>query len=471
MTGTRSITASQSDGRSSMGGTRHENYVSPPLEKLESGVNMQGMINTVRSRLLSGFGWSALSGFSLQGSTLIAGLVLSRLLAIEEFGAYAVLVATATMVAGLAQGSVGLVSTKYVGEYLHGSPERVARILRMGAQITVFTGTCAAAILYVGAPAIAVHLLGKPAVEPHLTWIAPGVLFQAVTAYQLGALQGFGAFRAVSRVGVVAGVFHVGASCLGAAFMGIEGALAAYSLSQLTRTVLLHRVLLLERHDHQIPSFRPVHGSDRRLLWTFALPTSLAGFVTLPCLWAATVLITRQPDGLVWAALFTVCHQLRQAALQLPTLLNGVTFSVLSRLKGQGARGEFHHVFWSNVFLNVGLITLLAGTISIAATFVLSLYGPTFSVGSTLLILLMASTVPEVIAASAYQIVQSNGRMWASLLFVVIPRDLGYVALCVMLLPLLRIQGAGIAYLAAQAFSALAVIAIASSRAPDPQRT
>ena len=54
-------------------------------------------------------------------------------------------------------------------------------------------------------------------------------------------------------------------------------------------------------------------------------------------------------------------------------------------------------------------------------------------------------------------------RMWHSLLLVALPRDLSYAALAVMLVSSRGLQGAGLAYLAAQTLGAALTIALARS--------
>ncbi len=169
----------------------------------------------------------------------------------------------------------------------------------------------------------------------------------------------------------------------------------------------------------------------------------------MPCLWLVTVLVSRLPDGLALVAMFSVAHQLRLAVLQLPSLLNAVSFSVLSQLKGRSEIGSFRGIFWSNLAINAGFSTVAIITLIALSEPLLHLYGREFGDGQWLLIILLVSVIPESLAMSTYQLIQSAGRMWYSLFAIVIPRDLSYVTLSVVVISKLGLLGAGLSYLIA----------------------
>lgn len=424
------------------------------------------VLRTFKERLLSGFVWNLVSTVTMQGSVLITGVILARVVSFEAFGVYAVLTTTVMTAASVAQGAVGLTSAKFVGEWLHGQPMRVARLLRICAVFTMTMGVVAATLLIVLSSFIAQDVLGKPQVTTHLRWVAVAVMFHVMVTFQYGALQGFGAFRAISRAASASGGAHLLLSCLGAWKGGLDGAVIAFAISAFLRWWFFRQALHHIAALHKIPPATKTEPEDWRLLWTFALPASLPGFLTLPCMWGVMALVARQPDGLAWVALFAVAHQLRQMVLQLPTVLNTVSFSVLSRLKGQGTIKEFWKVFWTNMGISLGISTLLVATLSWLSEPVLMLYGSSFVEGRSLLLILMLSVLPEIAGLTAYQLVQSAGRMWRSLFFIVGPRDLAYLGLAAILIPTYGLVGAGGAYALAQLYSCMATVAVVRGFAP-----
>lgn len=421
---------------------------------------MRSAIDAFKAKLASGFVWNLVSTFALQGSVFLTGLVLAQVLGLKAFGAYALATSTVMTVVGVAQGGVGIIGTKFVGEWLQTERERIGRVLRMCAAFTLGTGSLAAVLLALTAPWLADKLLDSPGVAPALRWVSLAALFHVQTVYLQGALQGFGAFRAISMAGTWVGLFHLAGSVVAAWLWGLDGAVIAFTASAAARWWLFRKALRGCCREHGIHGSSTAQPEDWALIWRFALPAGLAGLITLPCLWGVTALVARQPDGVAWVGLFAVTHQLRQLVLQVPVVLNTVTSSALSRLKGGNEGGEYWQVFRANLLVSVGFSAIVALGLALLSSPVLGLYGQGFKEGQGLLLVLLLSVIPEIVGVTAYQLVQSSGRMWQSLFFIVAPRDLLYLATAAWALPRWGLVGAGYAYLLAYALGCMATLLI-----------
>ena len=218
-------------------------------------------------------------------------------------------------------------------------------------------GAVAGILLFVLAEVFANDAFARPELVQPLRLITLATFFLVFASYQVGALQGFGAFREMSLAGVMAGILHIALTSLGAFFGEGTGAFLGFVAASALRTLLLGRALREVRRAHGVPDSVVADLSDFRPFWRFAVPAGLAGIVTMPCLWLVTVLVSACRTACA-VAMFSVAHQLRLAVLQLPSLLNAVSFSVMSRLKGQNKVGGFNTIFWSNVAINAGFSTL-----------------------------------------------------------------------------------------------------------------
>jgi O-antigen/teichoic acid export membrane protein len=424
------------------------------------------VVRTFRERLLAGFSWNVVSAVSLQGSVLLSTIIVARLLGLESFGAYAVLVSTVVTAAAIAQGGTGLVATKFVAESLANDPVRVGQVLDLCRVFTFAMGVLMAALVFAMAEVLSVNVLGRPQLVEMVRLVALATFFQVTVSYQIGALQGFGAFKELGRAGLAAGLAHIAATAIGAWFGQTTGALLGFVVASALRTAAFGFVLRSVRRAHGVPRRAPLALQEFQRIWRFALPTGLAGIVTMPSLWLVTILLARLPDGLAMVALFSVANQVRLAVLQLPSLLNAVSFSVLSRLKGARESAGFRSVFWSNVVLNLGFSTLAVGVLVIAAAPVLGLYGPEFQAGRLVLVVLLVSVLPEMLSMSFYQLIQAAGRMWHSLFLIAIPRDVLYFVLAAMLVPAHGAIAAAYAYLIAHAVGLAATLVVAYRFAP-----
>lgn len=412
-------------------------------------MTLKHAVAAFKARLARGFVWSLLSTFALQGSVLLTGLLLARVLGLQQFGIYAVATTTVMAMVGVVQGGVGLMGTKFIGEWLHEEKHRIGRLLHMCSVFTLVMGLTTCVLLWCVASWVADSMLHEPRVESALRWVAVSVVFHVQTLYLQGALQGFGAFRAISTAGAQVGLVHILASAVLAWWYGLDGAVIAFAFSSATRWWMFRRALRVVCKDHGISMSKKILSEDWALIWKFALPASLASFITIPCIWGVTALVARQPGGIALVGLFSVSHQLRQLVLQIPTVLNTVVSSVLGNLKGQNDATEYWQIFRLNIFVGGIFAALVALLLALLSGSVLSLYGLEFVAAQGLLLVLLLSVVPEVVGSTAYQLVQSSGRMWASLFFIICPRDLSYFALAAWALPVWGLLGAGAAYVVA----------------------
>lgn len=423
------------------------------------------VLATFRRRLAGGLSWSLLAAVSMQGSVLLSSVIVARILGLTSFGAYALLIATVMTVAAMAQGGTGLVAAKFVGEHLASDRRRIARVLRMCRDFTLATGLLATLLMMASAGLLSREVLHRPDLESSVRLVASAAFFQVSVAYQLGALQGFGAFMQLGRVATIAGLAHVALSAAGAWLGGLDGALMGFVAASAFRFAAFAVLLGAVRRDYRVPAFDRLCPDEWRMFRHFALPAGLAGLVTMPCLWLVTARVAQLPDGMAVVGLLSASHQVRLTVLQVPSLLNAVSFSVLSRLKGQNEAAGYRDVFWAGLWMNLSFATIFALALALAAEPVLHIYGRDFAAGKWVLVLLLASVIPELLAATAYQLVQSAGRMWQSFFLIVVPRDIAYVALAAAVIPTHGAVGAAGAYVVAQAIGLGATVITARQHA------
>jgi O-antigen/teichoic acid export membrane protein len=402
---------------------------------------------TFRDRLLQGLAWNAFGAVSLQGSNLLVTAILIYILGLSQFGAYQLIVSTLFMIANFAQGGCAFVATKIIAENIDKDRARVSAFLSLFSNVTMIAGLVAAAAVIGLAPLICTRILGRPELLNELYIASVSVIFQISFTYRTGALQGFSAFRALGQTNAFSGLMAIVFIAAGAYHAQLEGALVGYALAQAFRSLACFITLRQVRRKHDIPIDCKVATRDYRTIWHLALPAGLAGLVTVPALWGVNLAISRLPDGLALVGIFAIIHQIRQAALYFPTLLNAVSFSVSSRLLGAGTRNEAKAVFSTNVVLNAGFGLIMAIILFAFAPQILGLWKISSPPGIYALRLLALSLVPELAATSVYQLVQSSGLMWRSLFQIALPRDLLLCILSVMLLPQFGLAGAAGAYL------------------------
>ena len=380
-----------------------------------------------------------------QGSTLLVNLIVANLLGPFVFGRYVMVLTTLTTLAALAQLSMGYTATKHVAEFRAAEPGRTARILTMCALVSAGAGAAAALLLVAAGGWLAGTVLGAPDLAPALRLAAPAVFFNVLTGFATGALAGLERYRSLAIVGVASGALYVSICVPLAARLGLRGAVAGLALTAAAQAALL--AWSLGRDGRRLGLRWSARGAwaERAILSGFALPASLTGLVSLPALWIASAILARSPGGYEQLALFGAANLFRTMVLFVPQAINNVGMSLLNNQRRTSAEG-FRRVFWLNAALTAAAALVTAAMLTLAGRPLLRLFGPTFDSAYRALVILLAAAVIEALAVALYQIVVSRGMLWASLMFVSVPRDLALVVAALVLSPVLGAAGLATAY-------------------------
>lgn len=379
---------------------------------------------SLRARFQAGIFWNAVAAVATQGSTFLANLVIANLLGRDGFGEFSIVYTTVLAAAGIAQVATGITATKYVAEFRDVEKDRAGRVLGLCSLVSLVGGIVATILVMSSAAWLAGHVLNAPHVVNELAVAAGFILFSAANGYQQGALAGFESYRLLARVSIGAGVVYVASVVLATYWWGLAGAVAAIVASTAVRWLLFNIVLRAEAGRWGIAIRYRDALSERTILHRFALPAAIAGLSTMPAVWLSNVFLAQQPGGYGQVGLFSAANNLRNLVLFLPALTNNVGQALLNNQKGRRDQARYTKVFWANTAATAALLLVASVVVAIFGKLLLGLYGATFVEAYPMLMILLAATVMEGMATSTYQVVQSQERMWMSLLGIALPRDL-----------------------------------------------
>jgi O-antigen/teichoic acid export membrane protein len=404
--------------------------------------------------------WNVTGAVFNQGSTFFLGLIVANALGRVQYGIYGFLQGTILLFVNIGPLAMGFVATKFVAEYRMRDKERTGRVIAACIALAVITGSVVAAVAVLLAPSIAAKVLHAPGGATLIRLCAPAILFLVVSVPCNGILAGFGNFRNSALGGVASGLVYIVLGAVAALRFSLEAVFVSIGISAFVQCVVLFILVLREAKRQGVPigwAGLSSIGAERRNLLHVALPAALTGFSSLPALWLSTASLTLRPGGIAALALFTAANSIRQLVLFVPYLVNNVGFSFLSKHGGLADPRGFRRAFWMNVTAVVAVTSVAAAAIIAGGPYVLRLFGRDFAEGAPVLIVLVASTIPEALALAAYQIVQTRGEMWTSFIAVALPRDFALVTLAILLT---RQHGAlGLAY----AFMISILIALSSN--------
>ena len=401
--------------------------------------NAERSASSLRYRFGAGIVWNFIGTAFLQGSVFLGNIFIARLLGADVFGVYNMVSSTLLTASGLAQFSTGITATRYVAQYRVENKEKAARTLHFLLRLAFLSGCLGTVLVALSSHWLASEVLGRPVIADHLAAGAAYVLFSVMSGYLTGALAGLEGYRALALISPVQAILHVVFLGAGAWIWGGHGAIVGLTLSSVSRWILLRWVVMREADRQEIPRHAGTLGRELNILTRFSIPASLAGLSSMPALWLSNIFLVQQPDGYKEMGLYGAAFSLRTVISIFPAIINNVASSILNYQLGIGNEDRYRQLFIVNMLIS-GFITVVGMTIiAVLGHWILALFGPEFTAAYAVLLLLLLSTVPQTLQDAVYQVIQSRGRMWLSLYFVALPRD---VALIVLAYYLTRDYGA-----------------------------
>lgn len=421
-------------------------------------------LNQVRGRFSRGLFWNIVSTLFTQGSTFLTSMILARLLGVDIYGEFSMVLSTLLTVTGIAQVSTGLTVTKYVAEFRDTDKVRAGRILGLCLMLTLVMGIAASVFLLLCAPWISERIMVAPHLEASLVLAIPFVLFSVMNAYQVGGLAGLESYKQISIYSSLLGVLYLAMCSAGAFFGGLNGALLGIVSIAILRWATYAVILRREAKKHQILLELSHWTEERGAIIRFALPASLAGLSYMPAIWMSNAFLVQQANGFFEMGIYAATLNLKILFLLLPSLINGVATSILNNNKGLGDKKLFDRTFFVTIQITLvtslfgAMIMFLGGEFLIRRTF-----GEAYLYeGTKFLISIMAvQVIIEAIGIAVYQIIQAQEKMWKSLFYIVIPRDATIVVLAYILIPIYGAIGLAASLLIGFFFALLMKIFIA----------
>lgn len=403
----------------------------------------------LRNRLRSGLTFNFIATAFNRGSTFLVNVILSNLLGRFGFGEYSMIQATLTPLGLMSQLATGYTATKYVAEHRSTDKLRTGRILGLLSTVSAVGAGLVGLGLFMLSPWIATHALNAPQLASALRLGSGVVLFAALSVFQIGALAGLEGYPSLAKAGIGSGVLYLALCSTLAWRWGVNGAVAGLLVSALAQWLIQRYYLAAEQRRHGILTSYEAMATERDIIFRFAMPAAAAGLYTTPAIWLANTFLVRQPDGYIQMALYSAGYTIRILVLFVPNIVNTVGLSILNHTKGVGNAGQYR----KTLGVNVALMATAALVAALAATafgkLILQAFGRNFSAAYPVLVMLVMAAIPESLTLGLYQHVQAQGRMWLSLLAIVIPRETTLVVGSFLLTPEYGARGLAASYLAA----------------------
>jgi O-antigen/teichoic acid export membrane protein len=371
---------------------------------------------SMMGRLAKGALWNVLAAVISRGMGLLSSICVARFLGKEAFGELGIIQSTVGMFGVLAGLGLGLTSTKYVAQFREKDPDRAGRIIALCSIVALLSGAAISLLLIAAAPWLAQQSLSAPHLGTLLQLSCPLLILSALNGSQTGTLAGFEAFSRIARINLLSGLLTLPLVIAGAFIGQTQGVVWALTASMAINCCLNRVAVQDEARRANINLGFNSCTQEWNILWRFSLPAMLGSIVIVPVNWLCAALLVNQPNGYSEMGIFNAANQWRTAILFLPATLCGLALPVLSSLAGNEDRHQYGRVFNFSVGLNGGIALITACLIAALSTLLMSTFGPGFSEGGGVLILLACSAVFMAINQNLGVALASREQLWTGLL-------------------------------------------------------
>jgi O-antigen/teichoic acid export membrane protein len=357
--------------------------------------------------------WALVGAVLSQGLVLAASVVVARLLGQVGFGELGIIRSTVAMLEVVAGIGLDITATKYVATLCKQDRARTGRILGLVMVTASLSGGVVSLLLFGFAPLLAAEALNSPNLVVELRLGSGLLFFSALNGAQLGALAGFEAFKTMAWVNFARGLLNFPLMVAGVWLFGLRGGVGAMALVAAAGWWLNQSALRQECRRANVTITYHDLTAELKLLWQFSLPAFLATTLVSLATWVTHTMLVNQPNGYAEMGIFNAVLQWRAALVFLPTLITvQVLLPVLSNLYGEQRPARYQKTLWAGLGFIATLALAIATPIILAASLIMSAYGPDFAGSADVLVLMAITTVLSSSLGVMGVAISSMGKMW-----------------------------------------------------------
>jgi len=366
-------------------------------------------LSNITSRLLSGAFWSISSRVVGSGSTLIAFIVVARIIGTKQYGELGIVRSTILMFSTFAGAGIGLTASRYIALYRNIDKTKTNEVYLVSHYFSIGFGFIISILLFFFAPLIAERSLNAPYLVNEIRLGVLALFFIGLNSAQSGVLMGFERFKSITINTSIQGVIQFFLLIVGAYFWGIVGVIGGIALSSLLLWMLNYRAIHVNIPKKSLKGIS-IKKETIAILWKFSLPAAMSSILVIPVLWWCKTFVV-QRYGFEQMANYDVAEQWNNFILFIPATLTGMIMPILTNTLMEGTMYQYQKLVTVNIWINAIISISLTLLVCLLAVFILKSYGKGFSDTTTFRILLI-STIPNAVASVLGQVIASKEKMW-----------------------------------------------------------
>ena len=285
--------------------------------------------------------WSVGGAILSKGLIFISWIIVANLLGSDGYGQFGIVRSTVLMFTSFAGFSLGITASKHVAEFLDVDKEKAGRILGLTLRFGFVMGILVGIIFFLLSPWLAVKTLNAPEFVDELRIGSLILLFSALNGAQIGAIQGFGAFKQIALINIIQAIISFPMFLCGAYYFGVNGTIWAFSVSYIVICLLSNKVLKKEAIKNGIEIDYGNSWKEKSLLFSYSLPAFLSGLMVTPIKWYTDSLLVSR-GGFEQMGLFTAALTFNNIILVGAGMLSAPFIAILAKNKNQKRNSQFN---------------------------------------------------------------------------------------------------------------------------------
>ena len=378
---------------------------------------VRNLIEKVRAsalwmRIASNSFWSVLGSFSGRALSVIATVLLARIIGRRSMGEFGIIQSTMSMFAVLGGFGLNLTATRFVAEFKYADAEKAGNCAAFVLLATTVTSFSAAMLMSLLAPYIASKLLNAPQLTQLIRIASLILIFNVAGGVQTGILVGLERFRRTFQINTLSGIVGLFAIVGGALHSGLPGALTAHCIGLGFVCGVQYMIVQNECRKMGIGVNYKTCIGERKMLWRFSVPALLSNAVIILLTWACNMLLVNQPNGYEEMGAFAVGLQWYNFMLIVPGLLGQVVLPILSERMGIADSQTTLRLWRLSVRVNLlfaAAATLLGWSMS---SLIMRAYGEEFAGYELMLKVIFLCGALHAVLDAAIRLVIIRNRMW-----------------------------------------------------------
>ena len=290
--------------------------------------------------LFKGSFWSILGAIVSKGLVFTSWIIVARILGSDGYGQFGIVRSTVLMFTSFAGFSLGITASKHVAEFLVTDKLRTGRILGLTLGFGLVMGCLVGIIFYLLAPWLASETLNAPEITTELEISAVILFFTALNGAQMGALQGFSAFKRIAKINVIQAIISFPLFIIGALYFGVYGTIWAFTISYIIICLLSNAALKKEANNNKINIDYSNALQEKATLLTYSLPAFLSGLMVTPIKWYADSLLVSR-GGFEEMGLFTAALTFNNIILVGAGMLSAPFIAIMAKNKDESRNSQF----------------------------------------------------------------------------------------------------------------------------------